>query len=55
MNPDDDVQIEVVDSREAALLLHVTSKGSVRLHHCLPAEKVPAVLRDIADKFEADL
>lgn len=48
----DNMHVEVVDAAEAALLLHVTREGKVRMTHTMPSERVPAVLRQLADLFE---
>ncbi|WP_156520488.1 DUF7433 family protein [Rhodococcus sp. EPR-157] len=53
MSAADDVHIEVVDSHEAALLVHVTMEGKVRLTSTLSDKQVVLVLRDLADKYEA--
>jgi ABC-type transporter Mla MlaB component len=50
----DNMHIEVVDSGEAALLLHVTREGKVRMTNTMPDEKVPALLRQLADLFEVE-
>lgn len=49
----DDMHVEVVDSREAALLVHVTLEGKVRMTHTMATDLVPAALRQLADLFES--
>lgn len=54
MAAEDDMHIEVVDSRESALLLHVDSTGATRMSTTLSADLVSSLLRQLADLYEAD-
>lgn len=49
----DNVELEVVDSRDMALLLRVTAQGNVRLQSNYRPAVVVAMLRKIADQYEA--
>lgn len=51
----DDVTVEVLDSRELALMLRVSNDGEVRVVCTIPKPDALDMLRHIADRWEADL
>lgn len=51
----DDVRVEVLDSRELALLLRINNDGDCRVVCTAPKQQAIEWLRHIADSWEADL